>query len=202
MQPYQKATEELLSGKRQAASVLPRALNSLLRVGVPSSIALKGLGKLNPYIQKFSKIATKLGYEEDEIVDHIRETSSEKGTGKIFFDEAIGNVDVSKLTEPAQKQLSFLKMIADKLQKKGIDKDDPQFKKLRKKIRDVINGKSSMMMEEVMRGGDELFSQQPQQMPLQPEPMAQDQQPQQIGPGQKALMDILKKIQSTRGPGG
>jgi len=185
MQPWQRATEEILQGKREGASALMRGVNSLLRVGVPSTVALQGLSKLNPFIKKFGDIAKKFGYNEDEIVDHMREKNESQP--KSLFRRLAGDIDVTKLDEKTTKELSFLEKIASQLEEKGKTEKDPAVKKLKKKIEKALSGMTGMVESEAMG----------MEPPMQPQQGMMQQQG--AGPGQQALMAILQKIQATRG---
>lgn len=68
-----------------------------------------------------------------------------------IFDQLLGGVDLSTLDEQKQDQLRFLAMVSDKLQSKGKTINDPEFKNLANKIKNVISGKPGMILEESAR---------------------------------------------------
>lgn len=68
-----------------------------------------------------------------------------------IFEQLLGGVDPTTLDQPKQDQLKFLAMISDQLQFKGKTINDPEFKNLAKKIKDVVGGKPGMMVEENAR---------------------------------------------------
>ncbi len=68
-----------------------------------------------------------------------------------IFEQLLGGVDPNTLESEKQQQLKFLAMISDQLQTKGKTLNDPEFKNLAKKIKNVIGGKPDMITEENAR---------------------------------------------------
>jgi len=205
MQPWQRATEEVLQGKRESAkialasvglglkgSAVLRGINALLKPGVSSTLAMEGMSKLNPYIKKFGELAKKFGYSDDDVVDHMRETNENQPSEAPLFRRLTGEIDFSKLDDRTLKELSFLERIASQLEASGKTEKDYPVKSLKKKIDKALQGMTGIIQSEAMT-----------MEPMQEESQMMGNQNQgQPGPGAQALMTILQQIQSQRGQGG
>jgi len=206
MQPWQEAGDAIKESARYPFLQMKKASN-LLSYIVPTGLAVQGLSKVNPKIKKFFNMAQMFGFTAEEAIDSIRKKveKSEQPENKNLFQRLIGNVDITKLSDSDQKQLSFLEQIATQLEQKGKDESDPAIKNLKKKIMNILKGKAGLILEEATRDiSMEQQQMQPQEI-IQP-PIMQQQMPEQIsqqpGQGQQALMSILQKIKAMRGDGG
>lgn len=172
-----------------------------LSEGLPLDLAIKGINKVSPALGGMIKRGQNFGLDVKEGLDFFKDKIETKAAYKeqSIFEQLVGDKDVSSLNESEQKQLGFLEMITSQLESKGKKIDDPAFKKIRKKIMNLLKGKPSMMLEEASR--DMGMQQQPQGMPQPPQeqPVQPEAMQQQGGPGQQALMAILQKIQAQRG---
>jgi len=168
-----------------AQKVLP-----YLSEALPLNVALDGIDKISPKIGSFLRRGQKMGLDIQEGMDFVKDKLTEKEEPKYqsIFKKLIGDIDVEALDEGVKKELSFLKMITDQLESKGKTEKDPEIKKVAQKIKKALKGKSGLVMQEMARSMD--FSNEIRDQ--------QGQQPQ-MGPGQKALMDILQRIQQSRG---
>lgn len=101
MQPYQRATEEIIrqgempkkiaqragssalaaAGIASAGKPLAQKAMALINKFVPSGLAIKGLEKLDPRFKKFIDKALSYGKSEDEILDFIGQ-KAEEGMGQ------------------------------------------------------------------------------------------------------------------------
>lgn len=68
-----------------------------------------------------------------------------------IFEQLLGGIDTSTLEPEKQQQLKFLSMISDQLQSKGKGINDPEFKNLSIKIKNVLKGKPGTIIEENAR---------------------------------------------------
>lgn len=180
---------------------------------ITPDIALKGISKINPKVGSFLKKGMETGLPIKEgleflkgKIDNTIDESKVKSGPKSLFDEFLGATEPSTLSEGQQAQLAFLRNVTEQLEAKGVGKDNPALKRIRKKVKDVIEGKVSEVLGQAMamqpqKGQQMPETQPPQQMPMgQPQaPMQQPGQPTQPGQGQQALMAILQKIQAQRG---
>lgn len=180
------STAASLGGYTQLAGKLLPFLNENL----PIDIAMKGIKKFSPNLAKLLNKGATMGLDIGEGLEYIKDRISPKPEEKTsIFKDLIKGIDIASLPESQQKQLGFLQMAAEELEKKGVGPNDEPFKKLAKKIKDVLKGKTKVLEAEAME--------------MQPEQSIQPQQAaQQVGPGQQALMAILQKIQAQRTGGG
>lgn len=169
-----------------AQKILPYISEAL-----PLNVALDGIEKVSPKIANFLRRGQKMGLDIQEGMDFVKETLTEKKEPEYqsIFKKIVGDIDIESLDPGSQKELSFLKMITDQLESKGKTEKDPSIKNVARKIKNVLKGKQSMVMQEMAR------TMEPGMQNLNP----QQQQNTQMGPGQKALMDVLQRIQSKRG---
>lgn len=186
MQPYQQSALQSEKESEKYKNYLSKVGN-LLSYYIPANIAVKGINKVQPLLKSFTDSAQQKGFSDEEIRDFIKEKydeskESQKNQPKSVFDELLGDVDINQLPEQVQNQLGFLKTISDQLEKKGTPRESSTFKRLKKKIDEVLSGKIGELQGEAMA------------MPQQPM-----QSQQQLGQGSQALMAILQKIQATRG---
>lgn len=198
MQPWQEAGQKHKQRAKAPFQMMGKAAN-LLSYYVPTSLAVKGLGKLNPTLNKFFKLARNYGFSEEEALNNVREKHEEyeEKKAKSIFQEIVGDIDISTLPENIQNQLGFLQMAAEQMERQGVGRNDPPFKKLAQKIKKVLKGKGGIMMEEVGRNyGPEDFEGVDFTPAASQAPQSESQQ---MGPGQQALMRILQQIQATRG---
>lgn len=72
-----------------------------------------------------------------------------------LFDQLTQGVDINTLSKGQQDQLAFLGMITDKLQSEGKNLQDPEVKKVAKKIQNTLAGKPGTFLEEISRGATE-----------------------------------------------
>jgi len=183
MQPFQEAGEKFKERSKLPFQMMGKATN-LLSYYVPANIAIGGLSKLNPTFDKFFKLANKFGFSEEDALENLREKEKKfeekKSKAKSVFEELLGDIDINQLPEPVQNQLGFLKTISDQLEKKGTHRESSTFKRLKKKIDEVLSGKIGELQGEAMAMPQQTAQQQP-------------------GQGQQALMAILQKIQASRG---
>lgn len=201
MEPYQEASEKIKEKFEQPGRFIKKAgsLGLGLAAGtavspivarmipflndlIPADLAIKGLTKINPKFGEFIDKSLKNGFSFDEIKDFLGQQAEkvEKNQSKSVFDELLGDVDINQLPEPVQNQLGFLKTISDQLEKKGTHRESSTFKRLKKKIDEVLSGKIGELQGEAMAMPQQTAQQQP-------------------GQGQQALMAILQKIQASRG---
>ena len=209
MQPYQQAAKESV---KQAKAPYQQAM-SLLSYYVPANLAVKGLSKLNPTISKFAKLATESGYDNEEIVSHLREQAEKvKEPAKSLFMQMLGgNEPPNSLPQHLQFQIDAIQNIANKFEKEGKTIESPEVRKLTQRLKNILQGKG-------MLSGSDMQPQQGASMMQQGQSMGQSMQPQQMGAmqqqgmqqpmqggqqgagqGQQALMAILQKIQAQRG---
>lgn len=214
MQPYQNMEEEIQRQNQLPLKDINTAFNigsslagaSLLAKGlplvnklIPQDLSMKGLSKISPILGKFAKKALNEGFSFDDVRDFISE-NAEKKKSKGIFQQLIGDVEISTLPESQRKQLGFLQMAAEELEKKGVGPNDEPFKKLAKKVKDVLKGKTKVLEAEAMEQ-QPIFTTQEDLARHNANYEAQ-QTSQQAGPGQQALMAILQKIQAQRAGGG
>lgn len=178
---------------------------------ITPDIALKGISKINPKIGSFLKKGMETGLPIKEgleflktKIDNTIDESEKKPAPKSLFDEFLGATEPSTLSEGQQAQLAFLRNITEQLEAKGIGKDNPALKRIRKKVKDVIEGKVSEVLGQAMSMQQPVAQgtptpEAPPQAPMGQPPMQQPGQPAQPGQGQQALMAILQKIQAQRG---
>lgn len=217
MQPYQKAgamlrekserdygrikkglaTAATIIGPAAGASILSKAL-PFLAENIGAETAIKGLKAVHPKFGSFIEEGLKSGGSFDEIKGFIKEkiTTAQEAEPQSIFQEIVADYPVDSLDEEGQKQLSFIENVANQLEQKGKDITDPAFKKIKKRVSDLFKGKSGIMMQEMARSADMQQEIANQAEPMQPQ---QGQMVSGMGPGQKALMDILQRIQQRRG---
>lgn len=205
------------------ATVAPLALGAsgafskimpLLNEMVPVDLAMKGINKLMPKVGKFLKKGQEMGLDVREGMDFVKEqiekTAPKKEPAKSLFTQMLGGADPSSLPAQVQEQVQFIGTIADKFESEGKTMESPEVKKLSKKLKDIVKGKPGVAVEEIARFqsaqqpqgqmGQPMQGMQPQQQASMQAPMqGQMGQPGGGGPGQQALMEILKKIQAQRG---
>lgn len=198
MQPWQSAGEAIKKSAKRPFVNMAKAAN-LLSYAIPTNLVVQGLSKLNTKLGNFFESASRHGFSQEEALDSVRkkfEASKQKQEPQTIFQEIIADYPVESLDEEGQKQLSFIENVANQLEQKGKDITDPAFKKVKKRVSDLFKGKSGIMMQEMARSADMQQEIANQAEPMQPQ---QGQMVSGMGPGQKALMDILQRIQQRRG---
>jgi len=173
-------------------------LMPLLSEALPLNVAMEGIKKVSPKIGRFLERGQGMGLDIQEGMEFVKEQFNKKAENEsqTIFQEIIADYPVESLDEEGQKQLRFLENVANQLEQKGKDITDPGFKKIKKKVSDLFKGKSGIMMQEMARSADMQQEIANQAEPMQPQ---QGQMVSGMGPGQKALMDILQRIQQRRG---
>lgn len=184
-----------------AQKVLPYLSNA-----IPLNVAMNGLEKLSPEIAGFLKKGQKMGLDINEgmefVKDILREktSSEEKKEPSSIFEQLLEGFSVDQLDPQSQKLLGFYKAIADKLESKGKNIKDPAFTRLKKKIKKLFKGKPAFLDVEMSRDmGQNQMDVSQGVSEVQPQQPQEGMQNPGMGPGQRALMDILQKIQSRRG---
>ncbi len=107
------------------------------------------------------------------------------------FEQLLGGVDPATLDPAKQEQLKFLAMISDQLQTKGKTLNDPEFKNLAKKVKNVIGGKPDMITEENARfnAGQAAKESQPTQQIFNPVEPAKIEKPETIQKGESVVTE-------------
>lgn len=205
MQPYQRADEEtrrqgevplklaktaISTGASLAGGAVLGRVMPFLSQHIPSDLAIKGLSKIDPRFGNFINTALQNGKTFDEVKDFIKEkaeSSQEKKPDQKSIIEQYSPELNQFITEHMQKGRSPLE--AGALAEMG-----GKFKDVIKKMVKDHKAPFSSILESVF--GSAQQTQQNQQQNTQSQSPIQKTQ---SGQGQQALMDILQKIQKSRG---
>lgn len=226
MQPYQQASQALREGEEEpfrfaknlaltavgagvakaGSHVLSKmipAVSALINQHVPENLSSKGLEKIDPRFKKFISGALDQGYSYDDVRNFLGEKvqksqekpqAESKGSKNLIeqYDPELHiymNEKIKKGESPVQAATQALKH----------ERFNKAVKKLTKEHKtnwlDIVNA--------VYGAGT--TKQNTQQQTVQQQPMQQPQQPVQQqaaqgpGPGQAALMEMLQKLQQSRG---
>jgi hypothetical protein len=213
MQPYQQASEEIVRQSKEPGELLKKAgkaavgvaatapilskVAALLNPYVPKDLATKGLEKVNPTFGKFINGATQTGQSQDAILDFIKEkmqeTPEEKESSKKPPQQ--GNI----IRQYSDKLHAFIesKIKEGKLPMAAghIARGHKEFDSIIRKMEKDYKTDWPSILESIYGRGEKAQGQKQQTQQMQ--------QPQQTqsGQGQQALMNILQKIQQSRGGG-
>lgn len=207
MQPYQEASEEYNRQGAvpiQAAGAIGSAALTLGAIGkrvlpflnkhIPSALAVQGLGKINPKIQEFTKMALDLGYTSDNIRDFIGSKVESEASQQPAKEKR--NIIEQESPELHQFMLNEIKkgrtpMAAGALVAlPGKERND--FRKVISKLTKSHKLSWAEIIDSVYGASG---SQQSNVEPGQQSPeMGEDTQTQQMGPGTQNLYRILQEI--------
>ena len=195
MQPYQKAAlankehGEIANTAFQGGVNVISQMMPLLSQYVPPLLALKGLSKLNSGISSFIKAASNSGQQPEQIVDFIRNKVSPSQEQK-----PQGNVIEQYSPELFQFLKSQIDSGRDVMQAGALAQNENRFASVIQKMSKDHKANWSSILQTVF-GGPANASQQEQNVG-QEAAISQSQGP---GPGQQALMQVLKKINQRMG---
>lgn len=213
MQPYQKATDEILRQGELPKKALKTAASTALAAGsttlagkalslvnryVPENIAIKGLNKLDPRFGNFITKAMAAGKSFDEVRDFISQKAGE-------------GMQENQQTEPPKEDRNIIEQYSPELNQFMKEKigagEDPikaaalalfqkgnNFESVIRKMEKDHKTNWSQLVQSIYGGqGAKMTPNQPQN------PQQQQSNQQQGGPGQQALMDILNRINQRLG---
>jgi hypothetical protein len=198
-------------GATAGSSMITKALPFLSK-GINPKNAIAGLTAISPKFGKFINDSLKGGETFDKIREFISDKlmKAEQSKPQSLFERLTGGIDISSLNDKAQEKLRFYIPVAAQMEKEGKDERDISVRNLKKKIDKILNnaiGKAGKLGDEFLMGEkiqgtpemqEYLRRAVPREQMQAQEPMPQ----QQVGQGQQALMEILQKIQATRGQSG
>lgn len=208
MNPYERTAEEMkrqsegpkrfaktalgigsaVAGAASFSNVLSRAAPFLSQY-IPEDLAIKGLSKINPKLGKFVQDAMNSGYDFNEVKNFIGEQVQQSGasSAKNIIEQYSPELD-QFIKSHVQKGKTALEAGA----LATIGEEGKKFNNIIKKITKEHKSPWSSILQSIYGASQQGAPKEQQQQSVQ-------QQGQQIGPGQQALMNILQTINQKLG---
>lgn len=209
MQPYQKASEQILKQSSEPGELLKKAgkaalsigvsapifgkVNALLNSFIPSNISAKGLSKVDSRFGKFINGVVNNGGSQDEALNFIKEKmnleSEEKSQGNAKQQQNIIEQYSPELNQFMNQEIQKGR---SPIEAGALAQNDKRFSQVIKKLSKDHKANWSAILESIYGGGQMAQAQQPGQ----PQGGQQSQQPgqQQSGNVDQALMAAFDKI--------